>query len=120
MRGYLSSSSYHDKASLLTGKLAALLARPFTKGRDLYDLVWYLSDPTWPEPNLAMLSEALRQTSGEEGDAGIDDWRERVMARLAGIDWRAALEDVRPFLERPAEVDLISEQNCRRLLLGTG
>ena len=109
---------HHDKASLLAGKLAALLARPFTKGRDLYDLVWYLSDPSWPEPNLALLGAALRQAGGERAEPGTDDWKERVMARLTGIDWRAAAEDVRPFLERPAEVDLISVENLRRLLLG--
>ena len=39
---------HHDRASLLAGKLHAILQRPYTKGRDLYDLIWYLSDPTWP------------------------------------------------------------------------
>jgi hypothetical protein len=52
---------HHDRASLLAGKLHAILQRPFTKGRDLYDLLWYLSDPGWPAPNLAMLNNALRQ-----------------------------------------------------------
>ena len=110
---------HHDRASLLAGKLAALLSRPFTKGRDLYDLVWYLSDPSWPGPNLALLSAGLRQSGGQSDDPETHDWRERVLARLAGIDWRAAAEDVRPFLERSAEIDLISEESCRRLLLGT-
>ncbi len=32
---------HHDKASLLAGKLHAVLHRKWTKGRDLYDLVWY-------------------------------------------------------------------------------
>ena len=53
---------HHDRASLLAGKLHAVLQRPYTKGRDLYDLVWYLSDPDWPPPNLALLNAALRQT----------------------------------------------------------
>jgi predicted nucleotidyltransferase component of viral defense system len=39
---------HHDKASLLAGKLHAILQWPYTKGRDLYDLFWYLSDPDWP------------------------------------------------------------------------
>ena len=29
--------------------------RSYTKGRDLYDLIWYLSDPEWPPPNLLLL-----------------------------------------------------------------
>ena len=36
---------HHDRASLLAGKLHAILQRPYLKGRDLYDLLWYLSDP---------------------------------------------------------------------------
>ena len=39
---------HHDKASLLSGKLHAILQRPYTKGRDIYDLLWCLSDPLWP------------------------------------------------------------------------
>ena len=35
---------HHDRASLLAGKLAAILCRPYTKGRDVYDLGWYLAD----------------------------------------------------------------------------
>ncbi len=47
---------HHDPASLLAGKLHAVLCRPWAKGRDIYDLVWYLSDPTWPSPNLELLN----------------------------------------------------------------
>ncbi|MHB9149864.1 MAG: nucleotidyl transferase AbiEii/AbiGii toxin family protein [Thermoleophilia bacterium] len=38
--------AHHDKQSLLAGKIAALLSRGWIKGRDVYDLTWYLSDPT--------------------------------------------------------------------------
>lgn len=53
---------HYDKSSLLAGKLHAVLTRKYTKGRDLYDLMWYLSDPTWPAPNLIQLNNALKQT----------------------------------------------------------
>lgn len=39
--------THHDKASLVAGKVAALICREWLKGRDVYDLVWYLSDPAW-------------------------------------------------------------------------
>lgn len=107
---------HHDRASLLAGKLHALLARPFTKGRDLHDLVWYLSDPTWPEPNLALLNAALEQTEWKGRELLSGTWRGDVWKRLEPIDWRRAVEDVRPFAERPGEVDLISPEHCRRLL----
>ncbi|MBN1351099.1 nucleotidyl transferase AbiEii/AbiGii toxin family protein [candidate division KSB1 bacterium] len=35
---------HYDKSSLLAGKLYALFARKYVKGRDVYDLFWYLSD----------------------------------------------------------------------------
>lgn len=52
---------HYDKGSLLAGKLHALLTRKYVKGRDVYDLVWYLSDKTWPEPNFLLLNNALKQ-----------------------------------------------------------
>jgi predicted nucleotidyltransferase component of viral defense system len=53
---------HYDKASLFAGKLHAVFSRPWTKGRDLYDLVWYLADRSWPAPNLSLLNAALAQT----------------------------------------------------------
>jgi hypothetical protein len=38
----------YGRYSLFAGKLQAILARGYTKGCDLYDLVWYLSDGTRP------------------------------------------------------------------------
>jgi len=49
-----------DRAFLLAGKLHAILQRPYTKGRDVYDLLWYLSDPQWPPPNLTLLNKTPR------------------------------------------------------------
>ncbi len=54
---------HHDKDSLLSGKLHAILQRSYTNGRDIYDLLWYLSDPTWHEPNLILLNNALARTN---------------------------------------------------------
>jgi len=57
---------HHDRASLLAGKLHAILQRPYLKGRDLYDLAWYLSDREWPAPNLEYLNNALLQTGWQD------------------------------------------------------
>src|SRR5207237_623298 len=46
---------HHDRPSLLAGKLHAVLQRPYVKGRDLFDLIWYLADPDWSPPNLTLL-----------------------------------------------------------------
>ncbi len=108
---------HHDRASLLAGKLHALLQRSYTKGRDLYDLVWYLADPDWPEPNLTLLNNALQQ-SGFTGPApGPETWREMVAQRLDGIDWERALADVAPFLERSEELEFLERDRVLALLL---
>lgn len=93
---------HHDRASLLAGKVHAVLRRPFAKGRDVYDLAWYLSDPAWPAPNLAMLSAALRQGSNLDQDELLSapgKWREATARRLAALSWDDLSADVAPFLQ---------------------
>lgn len=107
---------HHDRASLLAGKLHAILQRPYTKGRDIYDLLWFLSDPDWPEPNLKLLNNALRQTDWKGEHPTEDNWRELVRARLQTLAWDQALADVRPFLEPTVDVDLLTFENVMRVL----
>lgn len=107
---------HHDRASLLAGKLHAVLTRKYTKGRDIYDLIWYLSDSNWPEPNLVMLNNALQQTGWEGPVATADNWRELVHAKLDSVDWRKAALDVSPFLEREQDTALVSKDTIESLL----
>jgi predicted nucleotidyltransferase component of viral defense system len=107
---------HYDKASLLAGKLHALLSRSHTKGRDVYDLMWYLSDPGWPEPNLDLLEAALVQSGNAvQGTLG-GSWRQMIAERLEAMDWRQVLADVRPFLENSHELDLLTRGNLLGLL----
>ena len=107
---------HHDQASLLSGKLHAILQRPYTKGRDLYDLLWYLSDPSWPPPNFVLLINALAQTDWRGGLLTEMDWRERVSERLRLLDWNSLLADVRPFVEPGFDLRLLSLANLERVL----
>ena len=106
---------HYDKASLLAGKLHAVLTRQYAKGRDWYDLVWYLADHTWPAPNLVQLQNALNQTQGGAAPDA-NDWRQLLLSRLDGIDCRKLVDDVAPFLERPEEASLLDEHNLRTVL----
>ena len=92
------------------------LQRPYTKGRDLHDLVWYLSDPEWPPPNLALLNAALRQTGWVGVEMTPQYWRQAVAERLDRLDWDHAANDVRPFLERDEDAELIERDTALRLL----
>jgi predicted nucleotidyltransferase component of viral defense system len=105
---------YHDLPSLLAGKLHAVLTRPYAKGRDLYDLLWYLSQRPPVAPNLELLQNALDQTGGPRRRAA--DWRKLVRTRLRSLDAESVARDARPFLERPRDADLLTGDNLRALL----
>lgn len=107
---------HHDKASLLAGKLHAILNRPYAKGRDWYDLVWYLSDSQWPGPNVELLKNALAQTDREGDTVTKDNWRSLVIERARQLDWALVRNDAAPFLEDQAEVELLTRDNLLRLL----
>lgn len=107
---------HHDKASLLAGKLHAILQRPFAKGRDMYDLLWYLSDPDWPQPNLTLLNNALAQTHWVGETLTLDNWKELVRVRLESINWIGIQEDIRPFVEPGFDLHLLTLANLERVL----
>jgi hypothetical protein len=109
---------HHDRASLLASKLHAILQRSYVKGRDLdlYDLLWYLSDPHWPTPNLALLNNALQQTGWTGDPLTEDNWREAVRSRLQTVAWERVVSDVRPFLEPGADPALLTFENMVRVL----
>lgn len=107
---------HHDPASLLAGKLHAILQRPYIKGRDLYDLLWYLSDATWPPPNLMLLNNALQQTGWAGKPLKEDNWRAVLRKRLQVISWERVGDDVRPFLEQGADPNLVMRENIMSLL----
>lgn len=107
---------HHDRGSLLAGKLHAVLQRPYAKGRDYFDLFWYLSAPDWPEPNLTLLNNALRQTRWEGDPIRRDAWREVLHNRVEGASWARLLQDVEPFLEAPLDAALFTRENLLSLL----
>jgi predicted nucleotidyltransferase component of viral defense system len=107
---------HYDRSSLFAGKLHALIQRPYIKGRDVYDLVWYLSDPSWPSPNLALLEASLAQTGMRLSDRDIAAWRSIVADRISEAEWDQVVSDVRPFLEQAEEVALLNRENVLQLL----
>jgi predicted nucleotidyltransferase component of viral defense system len=107
---------HHDRASLLAGKLHAILQRPYLKGRDVYDLLWYLSNPTWPHPNLVLLNNALQQTGWQGGTLSKSSWREAIRNHLQSVNWENAVADLRPFLEPGSDLSLLTYEQFEKLL----
>lgn len=111
---------HHDRASMLAGKLHAILQRPYLKGRDVYDLLWYLSDPGWPAPNLILLNNALQQTGWNGPVLTESNWREVVRGRLRASSWGRVVADVQPFLEPGADSALLTRENVMQVLTNPG
>jgi predicted nucleotidyltransferase component of viral defense system len=107
---------HYDKSSLFAGKLHAVLSRKYTKGRDLYDLIWYLSDPTWPEPNLVQLNNALLQSEWKGTILTKENWQQVILDHTAGINWEQAKKDVVPFLERERDINMVSFKLLKSLI----
>ncbi|HBY01307.1 MAG TPA: hypothetical protein DEG92_01985 [Rikenellaceae bacterium] len=107
---------HHDKASLLSGKLHAILQRPYTKGRDIYDLLWYLSNPSWPQPNLELLNNALIQTNWKSDILTEKNWKLQVLSRLQNLNWESIVSDVSPFVEPSFDLNLLTLANVERVL----
>jgi len=115
-RHVLLNVQHHDQASLLAGKLHAILQRPYFKGRDLYDMMWYLSDREWPPPNLDLLNNALKQTGWRGEPMLSNNWREEVRKKIKSTPWDQVVNDIRPFIASPVELGLLTKENLLNLL----
>lgn len=105
---------HHDLPSLFAGKLHAVLTRPWAKGRDWFDLVWYLTEKRGLEPNLKLLDCALAQTGHDQLHSA--RWREEVLERLHALEWDEVVRDLRPFVERQSDIDQLTPARIEALL----
>ena len=88
-----------DLGSGFATKSHALLCRGYTKGRDWYDFLWYVSKKVAPE--LQLLANALRQQgpwAGQTLEVTAAWYLEVMRARIEEIDWEAARSDVERFV----------------------
>ena len=115
-RHVLLNLQHHDKASLLAGKLHAILQRPYPKGRDIYDLTWYLGDRNWPDPNIKMLNNALAQTDWAGPTITVANWHIITLTRIESLSWDQLISDVQPFLQDQQEIELLTKDNLIKLL----
>ena len=92
---------HQDLPSNFALKIHALLCRPYLKGRDWYDLSWYIRKEV--SPNLPHLQNALVQYGPWEGQDRLAIDENWVCAELQNkidkIDWIEAAADVAPFLK---------------------
>ena len=107
----------YDLPSLFAGKMHALLTRKYTKGRDFFDIAWYLSRFKTLSPNLTLLHNALTQTRFKEAMPTQENWRQHLYAVVKKTDWKAVDQDVASFLENPGDMDIFTKENVLQLIM---
>jgi hypothetical protein len=65
-----------------------------------------------------MLNSALAQTGWKGAIMTATHWRGEMRKRMERLDWERARADVRPFLERARDIDLVSKETLVNLLGG--
>lgn len=98
---------HQDLASNFSLKIHALLCRPYLKGRDWYDLSWYVKKGV--HPNLPHLQAALfQQGPWQDEPMTIDQsWvKSALVEKITAIDWNEATADVARFLSATEQQSL--------------
>jgi hypothetical protein len=97
----------HDLPSLFAWKSHALLCRPWEKGRDWFDFIWYAGRKT--RVDFELLSNALDQLGPWKGQ-GVrvtKKWYfENLCEKIQATDWEKQKKDVSRFLKQ-ADADLL-------------
>jgi len=87
--------------TLFAGKINALLTRPFMKGRDWYDFLWYVRNNT--NINYDLLKNSLFQIGPYQGKSLKVVNRDFVMnelnTKIKSLDWKEVRKDVERFLK---------------------
>jgi len=102
----------HDRPSLFAGKLHVLCCREDrAKGRDFFDLAWYLSQGI--APNLTFLDSTIQALEAKPWPAS--EWKTQLLKRLETVNFDRLRRDIEPFLIDPQDAMLID----RELLMAT-
>ncbi len=109
----------YDLPSLFAGKLHAVLCRNWksrVKGRDFYDLVWYVGRKT--PLNLKHLETRRRQSGDWLGEKPLDAVAlgNCLTERFATFQFDQAKQDIEPFLKDPREISLLAPGFFRDLI----
>lgn len=111
----------YDEGSLFAGKIHAILCRNWsyrTKGRDLYDYVFYLSKNT--SVNIELVRQKLIESGvlKKENVFNIDVLKQLLNERFDKIDYSDAKEDVITFIEDKDSLNLWSKEFFKEITKG--
>lgn len=98
---------HYDLSSLYAGKLHAILCRKYTKGRDLYDFLWYQGKNV--AVNGKLLANAIQQTEKQKLKLDAKKLQKMLQARFQKLNFTNAKKDVAPFLPPDQNLDLFDK-----------
>ena len=103
----------YDKESLLAGKIHAILCRGWktrTKGRDLYDYIFFLANDT--KVNLELLKNKLVESNYIDSNDTLDiaKVKELLINKFNEIGYNDAKEDVKPFIKNIDSLNIWSKE----------
>jgi predicted nucleotidyltransferase component of viral defense system len=111
---YIFVVNHFDLPSLFATKLHACFFRKYAKGRDYYDLIWYLGKKV--KPNFVLLNNAIRQTQGDHQEVSPLNINEMLQQRISKLDLAVLKNDVERFLEDKNELHLFDKNILERLV----
>ena len=111
---FLIAINHYDLPSLFASKLHALLCRKYQKGRDYYDLIWYVGRRI--EPNFTLLNAAIEQTEHHSLNLNRVNLKQTLKKRIEESDFDRLRQDIQPFLVDPAELRFFEKSYFLKLI----
>ena len=103
----------YDKESLFAGKIYAILCQNWktrTKGRDLYDYIFFLANDT--KVNIELLKNKLLESNYIRPDETLDinKLKNLLINKFNEIDYEEAKDDVKPFIKNIDTLEIWSKE----------
>jgi predicted nucleotidyltransferase component of viral defense system len=106
--------THFDIPSLYATKLHACFFRKYIKGRDFYDLLWYLGRRFIP--NFELLNNAIEQTELKRTNLNPENFNDFLKERLGTVDFVKVRKDVERFIEDKNELKLLDRDKILKLI----
>lgn len=111
---FLLNLAHFDLSSLFATKMHACFYRKYVKGRDFYDLLWYVVSKI--KPNFVLLNNAIEQTQKHNPGISESNFEEFLSAEMEKIDFGEVKRDVSPFLENPDELQFLEKDIIKKAI----
>jgi len=111
---YVFTVTHFDLPSLYATKLHACFFRKYTKGRDIYDFLWYLGKNM--QPNYELLNNAIFQTEKKNLKVNANNFKEFLLEEVRKIDFEKAKKDVERFLIEKRDLRLFDRKLIQEII----